>query len=111
MVLGVLLLGGIFAYWQAWTRHPSIAPVESVPSRAQPHATPATPPVPASKPAAGKQARKDAVANEENGRLVDAYLLFLAVLNSQRARGAMNGSGGLGHDGHRTTPTPPPADQ
>jgi hypothetical protein len=106
-VLGVLLLGGVFVYttdWQAWIRHPSIAPA---PPRAQPPAAPATSSVPAGKPAPGKPAPKDTLAHEESRRLVDAYLFFLAVLNSHRARGAMNGSGGLGHDEHRATPTQP----
>ena len=47
----------------------------------------------------GQPAHKDSVtkAPGSSARLLDAYLFFLAALDSHRARGAANSSGGLGH--------------
>jgi len=106
IALGVLLLlSGMFAYVTGWRHHPASMPVDSSQARAQQHAGPATPPVPP-----GKPAHTDSVTAEPSGRLVDAYLFFFAMLSSHRARGAMNGSGGLGRDPHHTTTTAPHAE-
>jgi len=77
--LVVLLVVGLLAAVFAWRAH---LPVGSAPTSEPPvHATPAT--------AAVKPAPKDSVAGApgSNARLLDAYLLFLAVLDSHRARG------------------------
>jgi len=112
-VLGVLLLSGLSLYvtvWLATTHQTPTVPVDSSAARLQQPATSVTPhasasphastnpPVPPASPA-----HTDSVTAESNGRLVDTYLLFLAVLSSHRGRGAMNASGGLGHDPHHTT--------
>ena len=107
IALGVLLLlSGMFAYVTGWRAHyPATVPVDSSPARAQQHAAPATPPTPPAKPV-----HTDSVTAEPSGRLVDTYLFFFAMLSSHRARGAMNGSSGLGHDPHHTTTTAPHAE-
>ena len=102
VALGVLLLSGLFVYVTGWhVHHPSTAPVDSSPARAQQPTAAAAPAVHPSKPV-----HPDSVAAEPSGRLVDAYLFFFAALSSHRARGAMNGSSGLGHDPHHTATTP-----
>jgi len=101
IALGVLLLSGLFVYVTGWrAHHPSTVRVDSSPARAQQPAAPATPPMHPAKPAP-----TDSLTAEPNGRLVDAYRFFFAALSSHRARGAMNGSGGLGHDTHHTGTT------
>ena len=111
-VLGVVLLSGFcasIAVWWASTHHSPTVPVD--PSAVRPYppgasATPlasATPPAPPARPVHTDSVTTDSVTTESNGRLVDAYLFFLAALSSHRARGAMNASGGLGHDPHHTT--------
>lgn len=103
IALGVLLLlSGLFVYVTGWRAHQlSTVPVDSAPTRAQQPAAPATPPVQPAKPV-----HTDSVTSEPNGRLVDAYLFFFAAHSSHRARGAMNGSGGLGHYSPHTATTP-----
>jgi len=102
IALGVLLLSGLFVYVSGWwAHHPSTVRVDSSPARAQQPAAPAKAAVQPAKPA-----HTDSVTAEPNGRLVDAYLFFFAALSSHRARGAMNGSAGLGHDTHHTGTTP-----
>ena len=90
-VLGVLLLGGLFAYimvWRASTHHWPTVPVDSLAARPQPPGASATapasttPPVPPARPI-----HTDSVTTESNGRLVDAYLFFLAAFESHRSRG------------------------
>src|SRR5262249_39333537 len=103
VVLGMLLLSGTFVYTTGWpvsTHHPPTVPVDSSPARPQQPTASAPPRVPRDKPI-----HQDSVTAESNGRLVDAYLFFLTALSSHRARGAMNGSGGLGHDPHHSTTT------
>ena len=103
VALGMLLLSVAFVYITGWpvsTHHPPTVPVDSSAARPQQPPASATPPVPPARPV-----HTDSVTTEANGRLVDAYLLFFAALSSHRSRGAMNASGGLGHDPHHTTTT------
>jgi len=79
--LVVLLVVGLLAAVFAWRAYLQFGSAPSATSEPPVHATPAT--------AAVKPAPKDSVAGApgSNARLLDAYLLFLAVLDSHRARG------------------------
>jgi hypothetical protein len=88
-----LLVVGLLAAVFAWRAHVPVGSTPPATSEPPAHTTPDT--------AAVKPAPKDvgAGAPGSNARLLDAYLFFLAALDSHHARGAMNSSGGLGHAG------------